>query len=95
MLINKKKKEQNYEICESIKEKNIPDKQMFGLIFVIVLIILLFIQLWFMDVICRFRNFILERENSFALNLTSVLNENNEIFPNDLPPPFPYKGSIP
>ncbi|VDO36992.1 unnamed protein product [Brugia timori] len=57
--------------------------QMFGLLFVIALLILLFIQLWFMDVICRFRNFILDRENSFSLNLTSVLN-NNDAFFNDL-----------
>ncbi|VIO88474.1 Uncharacterized protein BM_BM2669 [Brugia malayi] len=59
------------------------DMQMFGLLFVIALLILLFIQLWFMDVICRFRNFILDRENSFSLNLTSVLN-NNDAFFNDL-----------
>ncbi|CAG9537513.1 unnamed protein product [Cercopithifilaria johnstoni] len=61
------------------------DMQIFGLIFVTALATMLFIQVWFMDIICRFRNFILDRENSFSLNLTSVLDSNNDGSFSDLP----------
>lgn len=56
------------------------DIQMFGVIFIVVMVSLLFIQLWFLDIIYRFNEFIRDRESSFTLNLDSVLRDYDGVF---------------
>ncbi|VDK62946.1 unnamed protein product [Gongylonema pulchrum] len=53
---------------------------MFGVVFIIVMIALLFIQIWFLDIIYRFNEFLKDRENTFSLNLDSVLQDYDGIF---------------
>lgn len=53
---------------------------MFGVIFIVVMVSLLFIQLWFLDIIYRFNEFIRDRESSFTLNLDSVLRDYDGVF---------------
>ncbi|KAM3729175.1 hypothetical protein ACO02O_05692 [Dirofilaria immitis] len=77
-MYNSLAKDLGIRIDNNVNTKS--DMQIFSLLFVITLIALLFIQVWFMDIICRFRNFILDRENSFSLNLTSVLNNSDAFF---------------